>query len=387
MKHRPVRLGVITTHPIQYMAPWFRALAQDPELELEVIYFRELSPRQQGVGFGEAFQWDVPLCQGYASRVLGAAEGARGVPRVLSRLLAVIRDIRPDAVLITGWNEPGLAAAYPLMRVLGVPVILRGDSNALRQRPAMARLRHRLLLSLVSAAVVVGRSNRQFYLNNGVPADRLIEGAHFVETERMAAMAQAHQGDRDDLRAELGFRPTDFVFTFSGKHVAFKRPLLLVEAAALARRRGLPVKLLFAGSGELTNALKERAAELGVPAQFTGFLNQTELWKAYVPADAFVLPSTNRETWGLVTNEAMLFGLPVIVSDQVGCGPDVVIEGETGHVFSDGSEGLAAAIEKLVRNRERAPVMGAAGRRLVVERYSMPVATAGLKAALEKVLG
>ena len=203
----------------------------------------------------------------------------------------------------------------------------------------------------------------------------------------MLAMAEAHQGDRDDLRAEYGFGPGDFVFTFSGKHVAFKRPMLLVEAAALARQRGLPVKLLFAGSGELTDALRQRAAELGVPVQFTGFLNQTELWKAYVPADAFVLPSTNRETWGLVTNEAMLFGLPVIVSDQVGCGPDLVIEGETGHVFSGGAEGLAEAMEKLVRNREQAPAMGAAGRRLVMESYSMPVATRGLKAALEKVLG
>jgi glycosyltransferase involved in cell wall biosynthesis len=124
---------------------------------------------------------------------------------------------------------------------------------------------------------------------------------------------------------------------------------------------------------------------LGVPP-FAGF-NQTEMWKAYVPADAFVLPSTNGETWGLVTNEAMLFGLPVIVSDQVGCAPDLVIEGETGHVFSDGAEGLADAMEKLARNRERAPRMGAAGRRLVTERYSMPVATSGLKSALEKVLG
>ncbi len=122
-----------------------------------------------------------------------------------------------------------------------------------------------------------------------------------------------------------------------------------------------------------------------MPAQFTGFLNQTEMWKAYVPADAFVLPSTNGETWGLVTNEAMLFGLPVIVSDQVGCGPDLVVEGETGYVFSGGAEGLAAAMEKLIGNRERAPAMGAAGRRRVLEHYSMPVATAGLKAALKAV--
>jgi len=81
----------------------------------------------------------------------------------------------------------------------------------------------------------------------------------------------------------------------------------------------------------------------------------------------------------------MLFGLPVIVSDQVGSGPDLVIEGETGYVFSGGAEGLADAMEKLLRNRDRAPAMGAVGRQLVLEQYSMPVATEGLKAALMAV--
>jgi glycosyltransferase involved in cell wall biosynthesis len=382
---KPPKLCVVTTHPIQYMAPWFRALAQEPGLHLEVIFLRELNATQQGVGFGQAFQWDVPLRQGYASRVLGAAAGIRALPGLLLRLRHAIRDAKPDAVLITGWNEPGLLATYPLLRLMGVPVILRGESNALRPRSTMTKLLHRMLLRFMSGIVVIGKANRQFYLNNGVSAERLFAGAYFVESERMVKMAEAHAGDRAGLRAANGFGHEDFVFSFVGKHVPFKRPMLLVEAAALARQRGLPVKLLFAGSGELMDALKRRANELGVPVHFTGFLNQTEMWKAYVPADAFVLPSTNGETWGLVTNEAMLFGLPVIVSDQVGSGPDLVIEGETGYVFSGEAEGLAAALEKLLRTRDRAPAMGLTGRKLVLEKYSMPTATEGLKAAMKAV--
>lgn len=381
----PVRLCVLTTHPIQYMVPWFRALAQDPGLALEVVFFRELNPVQQGVGFGTAFQWDLPLREGYASRVFGVGAGIRNLPRLLLRLYRALRLRRPAAVMVTGWNEPGLWAAYPLLRLLGVPVILRGESNALRARTALTRLLHRLLLGLASAIVVIGKANRQFYLNNGVAPDRLFAGAYFVESERMVAMAAAHAGDRDRLREDSGFGADDFVFAFVGKHVPFKRPMLLVEAAVLARQRGWPVKLLFAGSGELTDELKRRAVELDVPVHFTGFLNQTEMWQAYVPADAFVLPSTNGETWGLVTNEAMLFGLPVIVSDQVGCGPDLVIDGETGFVFSGEAEGLADAMEKLLMRRDSAKAMGAAGRRRVLEQYSMPVATAGLKAALKAV--
>ncbi len=176
----PFRLCVLTTHPIQYMAPWFRELAQDAALDLQVVFFRELNPVQQGAGFGRAFQWDVPLREGYRSRVLGAAAGATALPRLLSRLRKAVREIRPDAVLITGWNEPGLVAAYPLMKWLGVPVILRGEANALRPRSAFAKLLHRLLLGFVSAGVVIGKANRQFYLNNGFAADRLFAGAYFV---------------------------------------------------------------------------------------------------------------------------------------------------------------------------------------------------------------
>lgn len=379
------RLCVVTTHPIQYMTPWFRALTNDPALELEVIFFRELNPVQQGVGFGQAFQWDVPLRQGYASRVLGVAAGEGALPRLLLRLYRAMVSIRPDVVMITGWNEPGLAVAYPLARLLGVPVILRGESNSLRARSMFTKLLHRILLSFVAAIVVIGKANRQFYLDNGVAAERLFAGAYFVESERMIAMAEDHAADRASLRAECGFENDDFVFSFVGKHVPFKRPLMLVEAAALLRQRGHPVRLLFAGAGELTDTLKRGAAESGVPAHFSGFLNQTEMWKAYVPADAFVLPSSNAETWGLVTNEAMLFGLPVIVSDKVGCGPDLVIEGETGYIFSGQAEGLADAMEKLLKNRDRASTMGAKGRQLVLDQYSMPVATKGLKAALKAV--
>jgi len=111
------------------------------------------------------------------------------------------------------------------------------------------------------------------------------------------------------------------------------------------------------------------------------------MWKAYLPADAFVLPSDNGETWGLVTNEAMLFGLPVIVSDQVGCGPDLIIEGETGYVFSGGSQGLANAMAQMLLKRSGARTMGLNARQRVLDHYSMPIATKGLLKAVETVIG
>ena len=379
------RLCIVTTHPIQYAAPWFRVLSSDPEIDLHVIFYRRLSPQQQGAGFGRSFVWDVPLESGYAMTSLDVDSKLTSLPKLLWRLVRTLRSARPDAVLVTGWNEVGLVAAYPLVRLLGLPVIARGDSNALKVRGTLTRLFHQCLVRFFSAVITVGRSNSEFYRSCGIPLHKTFEGAHFVESPRMLAMADASRAQRELLRAELGFSEEEFVFVFSGKMSPYKRPFMVVEAAALLLARGAPVNLLFVGSGELMHPLKERCLTLGVRAVFLGFLNQSELWKGYVPSDALILPSDNRETWGLVVNEAMLFGLPVIVSDQVGCGPDLVVDGETGYRFSGESEALAFAMEKLLDDRLNARRMGEQGRALVLARYSMANATQSLKLALSLV--
>jgi glycosyltransferase involved in cell wall biosynthesis len=382
-----IRLAVVTTHPVQYIAPWFRSLAARPDLDIHVIYFRELNPVAQGVGFGQSFQWDVPLREGYSSESLRCGASKLAVPGLALRLLLALRRIRADAVLVTGWNEPGLLAAYPLAKLCGARVLLRGESNNLRARGRLAAWLHRQIVRSADAILTIGKANRAFYVGAGASETALFPGAYFVESDRLLAMAAAHIAERDAIRTSLGFQSSDFVFAFCGKHVPFKRPMMLIEAAAQVRAKGFAVKLLMAGSGELTEALRHRAVQLAVPTVFTGFLNQSGLWQGYLPADAFVLPSTNRETWGLVTNEAMLFGLPVIVSDQVGGGPDLVVEGQTGYVFSGEAEGLADAMQRLlVQGRPRMRAMGEVARQHVLEHYSMANATAGLDAALDAVL-
>ena len=384
-KTKKTNLMILTTHPIQYMAPWFRELACDANLDLNVCFLREPNAEQQGVGFGQAFKWDTPLREGYKNAVLDLPNGKRALIASLLVLRRCVADVKPDVVLITGWNEPLLALAFPLLRAMGLPVIVRGEANDLRQRGWIIRTAHRLVLKLIVAAIQIGSANQRFYLKNGLAKEQLFKGAYFVNTDHMLAMSKANQSYRPALRQIQGFDENDFVFAFVGKHVPFKRPMMVVEAASICLQKGVPVKLLFAGSGELTPALKSRANELGVKVFFTGFLNQSEMWKAYTSADAFVLPSTNSETWGLVTNEAMLFGLPVIVCDQVGCAEDLVVEGETGYSFAGQEDALATAMIRTASDRPRAVTMGLAGRKRVVSGYSMPIATAGLLAAIDYV--
>src|SRR5207248_1690512 len=99
---------------------------------------------------------------------------------------------------------------------------------------------------------------------------------------------------------------------------------------------GAQAHVLVVGDGELMTEARALAARERLPLTFAGFLNQTEIVGAYVAADCLVLPSDTGETWGLVVNEAMACGIPAIVSDQVGCGPDLVSDSVTGAMFPMG---------------------------------------------------
>jgi glycosyltransferase involved in cell wall biosynthesis len=120
---------------------------------------------------------------------------------------------------------------------------------------------------------------------------------------------------------------------FVGKLVDRKRPLDALHAVAGLRREGVPVEMTFAGSGELQAELEAAARNSGVPAAFLGFVNQSRMPEIYAAADLIVLPSDGSETWGLAINEAMACGVPAVVSDAVGCGPDLVEPERTGAVF------------------------------------------------------
>src|SRR5205807_920130 len=115
-----------------------------------------------------------------------------------------------------------------------------------------------------------------------------------------------------------------------------KRPMDFVQAVAGAARRGSPIYGLMVGDGPLRTACEVETNQRRAPVGFTGFLNQSEIVGAYAAADYLVLPSDGGETWGLVVNEAMACGLPCIVTDKVGCGPDMIVPNRTGSVYRMG---------------------------------------------------
>ena len=292
----------------------------------------------QAEGFGGRFEWDVPLLEGYSWGVLPQL---RASPRLGSfaglwsgSVGQALAALSPDAVLLTGWNALPLVQGLRASIQLGLPTVVRGDSNSLMLRPAWKEAGHRLLLSCFDAFVAVGRSNREFYERNGVRPERIVDGGHFVDEEHFRALRAREAPRRFELRRRWGIPENAFCPLFAGKLQPKKRPLDFVTALATVAGR-LPagrIHGLVVGSGELEAEVRRTAETGAVPVTFAGFLNQSEIGGAYAAADVLVLPSDWGETWGLVVNEAMLFGLPAIVSDRVGCGPDLVSDGQTGFI-------------------------------------------------------
>jgi glycosyltransferase involved in cell wall biosynthesis len=342
-----LKLAIVATHPVQYQVPWYRALAGRSGVDLTVYYALLPTPRQQGVDFGTDFAWDVPLLDGYPWQALentAREPSLRGF--LASRTPGVGAELarqRPDAVIVGGWNALPLLQAVRAARGLGIPCLVRAESSGLRPRPVWTRALHRGLLSRFQACLAIGESNRRFYRESGVPAERIFPAPYFADNDRFAAQAERWMPERDAIRAGWGIAPAEVCFLFAGKLVPKKRVLDFLAACGAARRRDPRIRPLVVGSGELDAVARSFAEGRESGAAFAGFLNQTEISRAYVAADCLVLPSDYGETWGLVVNEAMAHGRPAIVSDRVGCGPDLVRDGETGRVFP------FADVEALVR--------------------------------------
>jgi glycosyltransferase involved in cell wall biosynthesis len=329
------------SHPTQYYSPWFRWLRAHTEIEFRVFYLWDFGvTNRRDPEFGVNLTWDVDLLSGYDSEFLPNRAARPGTghfwglrnPTLAGRLAA----LRPDAVLLFGYNYASHLRAIAWCRMAGVPLIFRGDSHLLDGvRPSLfKRLALRLLYRQFSAVTYVGTANRAYFETFGVPATRLIFSPHAVDQGHFDPTNPVHCEAAQRLRTELSLPPERRVVLFAGKLVSRKQPLALLDAFLSTPRPN--TTLVFVGDGEERPALEERSARNPTAdVRLLPFANQSEMPARYLLADLFVLPSLG-ETWGLAVNEAMHMGVPCLVSDVVGCQKNLVTDGETGWVFRNG---------------------------------------------------
>jgi glycosyltransferase involved in cell wall biosynthesis len=188
------------------------------------------------------------------------------------------------------------------------------------------------------------------------------------------------------LRAQLGIeREAGPVILTVGRLIPKKQPLREAFRQVRASRR---CTLFVVGSGQFEHELRQKVAAEGIPdVVFAGFLDQTQVARAYAAADVFALSSSHDETWGLVVNEAMNFGLPIVVSDRVGCGADLVENRRNGFIVPwRDREALARALQTLVESAALRQRFGQASIE-VISPWTYDRAAAGLCHAVAAAVG
>lgn len=385
------RVGILSTHPIQYYTPWYRALAE--QVDLRVLYCHQQSPTEQAqAGFGVPFTWDIPLLEGYSSEFLPNQArhpnvnsfGGCDTPEIARR----IRAKHFDAFIVHGWYVKSYWQAIIACWQSGTPLLVRGDSHLATPRSRLKRQVkdgvYRAFLSRFDGYLAVGQMTREYYLHYGADPRKIFFAPHAVDNDFFARRADSLRPMRAALRAQWGLPDDALVFAAVGKLIPRKRPwdiLRAIEAAApdTPRLWGLMV-----GDGPQRAELEAAARAHPLPIAFTGFLNQTELPQAYAASDCLLLASDD-DTWGLVINEGMASGLPALVSNLVGCAPDLVLPEQTGQQFPCGSvPALAGLLTRLGHAPDTLAAWGQQARQHIAH-YSLDAAVAGTLQALAHV--
>ncbi|TNE53985.1 MAG: glycosyltransferase family 1 protein [Sphingomonadales bacterium] len=390
------RVAFVNTHPIQYFAPLYRYLQEEGGFEVTGIYFSDFSLRGAvDPGFGREVEWDIDLLSGYEPQFMGKA-AQRRVKRGFFSMLApevwpAIWRGKFDAIVIHGHYVAGHHIALAAAKVSGTPVFARGDTNGLRKRSGVRAHLRKAVLSrfyrFFDGVLSIGTANNMHYRSMDVPYDRIFQVPFAVDNNRFSEFADCGQSTKRELRRKFGLDPNLPTICFAAKLAPHKRPRDLLNAYAKVVSEGTRVQLAIVGTGELESELRREADRIPNGCiSFLGFVNQSQLPSLFAACDVFVLPS-EFEAWGLVVNEAMCAGLPIICSRECGCSYDLVKDGVNGHVFDAGDvDALSEALLNVLRDEGHRAAYSAESR-AIIARWSFRECAGGLREAIAASLG
>ena len=305
----------------------------------------------------------------------------RGPKRALLRhkMAKALREADPAVAMIPGWGTPASLIALEWCVRNQRPAVVMSESNAFdEKRYVLAEVIKRIVVSLFSAGLAGGQLQMEYLVVLGLPRDRVFTGYDVVDNEYFRRKAGEIRSQAPELRRKYGL-PGKY-FLASARFVPKKNLPTLIRGYARYRQvagnlddgqRTMdngPWDLVLLGDGPLKADLSRLVSDLRLHGHvhLPGFLQYHELPAYYGLADVFVHASTT-EQWGLVVNEAMAAGLPVIVSNRCGCVPDLVAEGKNGFTFDPGSvESLAKLMLDMCHfSKRRLEDMGAESQRIV----------------------
>jgi glycosyltransferase involved in cell wall biosynthesis len=390
-----VRLALLAAAPMHYQVPLYRRLAADPRIDFTAIFASDAGVRARDLGYSQPIAWDADLLTGYRSIFLKrASKNAIGYDffdLVDIDVISVVQSGNYDVLWIHGYNFATMQLAAMAQLLRGGRLLFREEQTLIHARPPWKeRFKSIWLRSLFTkaAALYLGAENKRWFSRFGIPADRMFFTPYCVENHQLQALSRQLRPEKLRLRSEFNVpKPEQPLILTVCRFISKKQPLFLLEAFRRLRQRQA-CTLLLVGSGELEAQMRKKIEDEDIPdVVFAGFLNQSEVPKAYACADVFALTSLRHETWGIVVNEAMNFALPIVVSNKVGSGTDLVRPGENGYVVSsDDPHETSDALLELVSSEDLRARFGQASLNRISS-WTYDVAAAGVLQGVEWAVG
>jgi glycosyltransferase involved in cell wall biosynthesis len=320
------RLVILTEIISPYRIPLFNELAQHADVDLHVIFLAETDPtlRQWHI-YKEEIRFSHQILPSWRKRV-GKFNVLlnRGVRRAFAAAA-------PQVILCGGYSYVASWQCLHWARAHKIPLFLWSESNLQDQRRGhlLVEFLKNKFLRKCDGFVVPGRSAREYLRAHKVEDSRIFTAPNAVDNEWFASAAATARQNEAGLRRELALPERYFLFV--GRLVREKGVFELLSAyAKLDESTRQQVGLVFVGDGAVLQALQEQASSISPGLiRFAGFAQREQLANYYALAETLILP-TYTDTWGLVVNESMACGLPVIVSRAAGCAADLVRENWNG---------------------------------------------------------
>ena len=350
------------------------------------------------VEFGSSsveYAWNASESEGFKRVALNDDGASRDLPNkeFQRRLYNVLDEFRPEAVVVPGWGYRGALFALKWALNHGVPVVCMSESTAWDEvrNPIKEFIKQRIISHFVGA-LVGGSAHREYMEKLGMPTDRIFLGYDAVDNAYFET--KTHEGQNSGLKSQASdLAAAQHFFLASARFIEKKNLPRLLNAYAVYRNSVIrmtpsqPWPLVIIGDGELRPKLEHLRSELALEdsVQMPGFKQYEELPEYYARAGAFIHASTV-EQWGLVVNEAMASGLPVLVSNRCGCAADLVQEGGNGWTFDPWSEEEMASLMLKVTNDEEERLKMGRKSRQIIDKWGPARFALGLSQAIDVAL-
>lgn len=379
------RVAFIHEEPDTYRIPFFNRIKYKKLIELQVFYCNKSNPYRGGeleLGKSKGFSEILP---GMKIKIPFIKTENYFNPSILRKL----SDGKFDYVIVGGYYHLTMLISIFWALVHNVPFIIISESNFLSRQSKIKSLVKSILLTPVikraSAYLPLGKYAGDYLTYYGAKKDNMFYFPNTPDIDYFIKESDEYRNEKPKIKKDLGL-DTKFVILFVGRLVKEKGLFTLIRAFKEVKEAFTDLFLLIVGDGELKDELKEFVSREEInDVHFTGVIQNKELPKYYGISDIFVLTSYY-EPWGVVVNEAMASGLPIIISDKVGAKGDLLLEGGNGYSFqSNNFIELKECILSLLKTPDLINKMGQNSRK-IIKKFVYSYCEKNLKMALSECM-